>query len=87
MQLGVDFGTHFDQQGNVVAGAKACIQAKADLNRIEVAPVLLFETLQSFLEDLGLLGMSFQPALGLFQPGLGSSQRLLVTHPPLLEPF
>ena len=50
MRPGVDFVTHFDQQGDVGAGPETGIQAKDGGYGRRIARILVFEALQAFLQ-------------------------------------
>ena len=50
MGPGIDLVAHFDQQGDVVAGPEAGIQAKDRRHRRRIGRILVFKTLQACMQ-------------------------------------
>ncbi len=76
MQFGVQFVTHFDQQGDVIILTKARINPKPDFVGGEIVCVLLRKALQAVLQDFFLLRMGLEQPLCLFEAFLGGFDRL-----------
>ena len=55
MGLGIDVIAQFNQQGDIVTGAKACIQAEDRLHRCTVGGVVVGEACQALLEEVNIM--------------------------------
>ena len=85
VQFDIHFVAHFNQQGDVVVGAKASIETETGFNWLWIISILLFELFQSLAQGLFLLQVCVQPGLCLVQLFPGNFHRLFATPTTTLQ--
>ena len=80
VQFHIHFVAHFNQQGDVIVGAEASVNAETGFNRLRIISILLFELLQSLAQGFFLLEVCVQPGLRLVQLFPGNFHCLLATY-------